>query len=81
MDTPTYYEIRLQGQLQGNWRDWFGEMTLAPLANGQLLLCGPVTDQAALFGILACIRDLGLTLIAVNPLIRNSLGNESGQAA
>ncbi len=62
------YEIRLQGHLQGDWRDWFGAMSLAPLANGELRLTGPVADQAALFGLLAAIRDLGLTLIAVNPV-------------
>lgn len=62
------YEIRLQGHLHGNWRDWFGEMSLHPLANGELVLAGPVADQAALFGLLAAIRDLGLTLIAINPV-------------
>ncbi len=67
IDTPIY-EIRLQGHLLGNWRDWFGDMSLSPLADGQLLLTGPIADQAALFGILSTIRDLGLTLIAVNPV-------------
>ena len=62
------YAIRVAGHLQGDWRDWFGELTLHSLPNGELLLCGPVADQAALFGLLARIRDLGLTLIAVNPV-------------
>lgn len=68
MDHRKIYEIRVEGHLQNDWRDWFGEMTLHCLPNGDLLLCGPVADQAALFGLLACIRDLGLTLIAVNPV-------------
>ncbi len=68
MQETQIYEIRLHGHLRGNWHDWFGAMQLQPLANGDLLLTGPVTDQAALFGILAAIRDLGLTLVAVNPV-------------
>ena len=66
MDKRKLYEIRVEGHLQGDWRDWFGEMTLSCLPNGDLLLRGPVADQAALFGLLARIRDLGLTLLAVN---------------
>lgn len=68
MDKDKIYAIRVEGHLQGDWRDWFGEMTMSCLPNGELLLCGPVADQAALFGLLACIRDLGLTLLAVNQL-------------
>lgn len=68
MGDSKIYAIRVEGHLQGDWRDWFGEMTLHCLPNGELLLCGPVADQAALFGLLARIRDLGLTLIAVNPV-------------
>jgi len=62
------YEIRIQGHLHGDWRDWFGAMDLSCLPDGTLALAGPVADQAALFGLLARIRDLGLTLIAVNQL-------------
>lgn len=72
------YAIRVKGHLQGDWRDWFGDMTLRCLPNGELLLCGPVTDQAALFGLLARIRDLGLTLIAVNPLSTDPTQSEQG---
>lgn len=64
-----HYIIRVAGQLQGDWRDWFGELTLSSLPNGEMLLQGPVADQAALLGLLARIRDLGLTLIAVNPAL------------
>ncbi|MCB0084769.1 MAG: hypothetical protein KDE47_27700 [Caldilineaceae bacterium] len=64
------YEIRVKGHLCGNWHDWFGGMILQTLANGESRLHGPVADQAALFGHLSRIRDLGLELIAVSPLIR-----------
>lgn len=62
------YEIRIEGHLHGDWRDWFGEMTLGCRPDGTLALTGSVADQAALFGLLARIRDLGLTLVAVNQL-------------
>lgn len=68
MSDGTLYEIRIQGHLHGDWRDWFGEMKLSCVPDGTLALTGPVVDQAALFGILARIRDLGLTLVAFNQL-------------
>lgn len=60
-----YYEIRVRGQMDGHWRAWFGELKLTPLENGETLITGPVKDQAALFGILARVRDLGLQLVSV----------------
>ncbi len=60
-----YYEIRVRGQLDCHWNAWFEGLTLTPLGNGETLIAGPVQDQAALHGILAKIRDLGLQLIAV----------------
>lgn len=44
----------------------FPDFELSHNADGTTTLRGVVADQAALFGVLACIRDLGLTLIAVN---------------
>jgi hypothetical protein len=60
------YQIKLEGHLGCHWADWFGGMTIAHETSDETVLTGPVTDQAALFGILARIRDLGLTLLAVN---------------
>ena len=59
------YEIRVQGQLDSHWSAWFEGLTLTPLGNGETLIAGPIQDQAALHGILAKIRDLGLQLISV----------------
>ena len=62
---PGWYEIRLQGRLDPRWSAWFDGMTLTPDTDGTTVLHGPVTDQAALHGLLARLRDLGLPLISV----------------
>ncbi|GAB4457458.1 MAG: hypothetical protein Fur0044_50930 [Anaerolineae bacterium] len=59
------YQIRLKGHLGRQWTDWFEGLTLTLEANGDTLLTGPVADQAALFGLLRKVRDLGLPLIEV----------------
>lgn len=63
---PVIYQIRIRGHLDQRWSDWFEGLTLMALANGDTLLTGPVVDQAALYGILKKVRDLGLPLLAVN---------------
>jgi hypothetical protein len=62
------YEIRLQGQLDQRWTDWFEGFTLVIESDGTTTLTGPVTDQAALHGLLRRVSDLGVTLISVNEL-------------
>jgi hypothetical protein len=59
------YQIRLKGHLGHQWAEWFGGLTLTLETNGETLLTGPVADQAALFGLLRKIRDLGLPLVEV----------------
>ncbi|MBV9577948.1 MAG: hypothetical protein JO057_05085 [Chloroflexi bacterium] len=59
------YEIRLKGHLNARWADWFDGLTLTQDSDGTTLLSGPVVDQAALHGLLAKVRDLGLPLVAV----------------
>jgi hypothetical protein len=65
-----YYEIRLEGLLDESWRDWFDGLTVT-ITTTETILSGPVPDQAALFGLLAKIRDLGLPLVAVKRLAAN----------
>ena len=68
-DKPTpaaqQYEIRLQGHLDARWEDQFEGMTITLEENGNTLLSGPVTDQAALHGLLKKVRDLGMSLVSV----------------
>jgi hypothetical protein len=45
---------------------WFDGLRVSSDASGQTTtIAGPVTDQAALYGLLGKVRDLGLPLIAV----------------
>lgn len=67
-DTPIIYQIRIKGHLGRQWADRFEELRITLEADGTTLLTGPVIDQAALHGILRRIRDLGITLLAVNAL-------------
>ncbi|TFC01913.1 hypothetical protein [Cryobacterium sp. MDB2-33-2] len=65
------YEIRLQGQLDVCWTDWFDGFRLTEANDGTTILTGPVVDQAALHGLLRRVADLGATLISVNVLTRS----------
>ncbi len=64
-DPPALYEIRVKGYLSPEWSHWFDDMTITHDDEGNTLLAGPVVDQAALHGLLAKVRDLGLPLLAV----------------
>lgn len=59
------YEIRVEGVLDARWSEWFEGMQISTNVDGTTAIAGPVTDQAALHGLLGKVRDLGLPLIAV----------------
>jgi hypothetical protein len=59
------YEIRIKGHLNPQWADWFGNASVALEDNGETLLTCTVIDQAALYGLLRKVRDLGMPLISV----------------
>ena len=65
---PMIYQIRVQGHLGSEWSDWFGGLSIRREGNGDTLLSGAVVDQAALYGLLRKVRDLGMPLISVNRL-------------
>ena len=62
---PEYYEIKVSGQLDPSWSDWFAGLELKYLEGDETLLSGQLSDQAALHGLLERIRDLNLKLISV----------------
>ena len=62
------YQIQILGHLPESWSDWFDNLSLTPHPDGVTVITGTFSDQAALFGFLWRIRDLGLPLLSVNPL-------------
>jgi len=66
LSQPARYQICVQGCLEDRWAGWFEGMALArDDARHMTTLTGAVPDQAALHGLLARIRDLGLPLLSV----------------
>ena len=58
------YDIRIEGQLDTSWAEWFDGLTITNLANDTTQLSGNLVDQAALHGTLNKVRNLNLTLIS-----------------
>jgi hypothetical protein len=61
----TFYEIRVEGQLDPSWSEWLEEMKIAPCGKNETLISGPLPDQAALHGLLNRIRDLNIKLVEI----------------
>jgi len=72
---PKLYSLRVKGHLRPEWSEWFEGLTITCEPDGSTTLSGWVVDQAALHGLLIRIRDLGLTLVAVNPVELESGGS------
>jgi hypothetical protein len=64
-------EIRVKGQLSSEWSDWFENMDIKLLENGEMILSGAIPDQSALMGILNKLNRLNLTLLSLNEVSRN----------
>jgi hypothetical protein len=69
-DKPANYEIRIRGKLDARWSHWFANLQIIPQPDGESLLTGPVADQAALYGAISRMRDLGLVLVSVRRVSR-----------
>ena len=76
---PMIYQIRVKGHLGDHWKEQFGGSTITLEKNGDTLLTGPVADQAALFGLLKKVRNLGLPLVSVNRVEPNKSDVEKGE--
>ncbi len=70
-DRPAYYEFRVHGRLSPPSAPWFEGMEIAvdeTIKPVQTIILGYMVDQAALYGLITRIRDLGLTLLSVKRL-------------
>lgn len=61
-------EVRVEGSMDKNWDEWLDGFEIVYVGDNQTLLIGTVEDQAALYGMIAKLRDLGVKLLAVNPI-------------
>lgn len=69
-----YYQIRVRGHLDLSWSGWFDGLTITHDDDGCSTIAGMVVDQAALYGLLAKARDLGLNLVGVTLVGRAAHG-------
>jgi len=68
-------EIRVKRRIDEHWSDWLDGLTIRHTDQDEMILTGPIADQAALYGLIAKLRDLELPLVSVrtNPLIYPSI--------
>lgn len=59
-------EIRIKGYIQEQWSEWFGSLALSHPNPNETILSGVLSDEAALYGIIARLRDLGLHIISLS---------------
>lgn len=60
-----HVEIQLQGSLDMNWTSWLEGFIFTYTEQGETIVTGKVKDQAALYGLMSKLRDLGVKLVAV----------------
>jgi hypothetical protein len=73
------YQIHVKGHLGQEWSAWFDELAIINTEQGETILSGIIIDQAALFGVLLKIRDLGLPLLAINRIEAHREGQNTTQ--
>jgi hypothetical protein len=79
MEPLARYEIRLHGVLGPRWTAWFDGLEVTSDDRGETTIAGSV-DQAALHGLLAKVRDLGLELLEVRRTEPTDADLEAGDA-
>ena len=65
LDKPARYQIRIRGKLDLKWSAWFDGFAIESQPENETLLTGLVPDQAALYGLLLKLHNLGLLLISI----------------
>ena len=60
------YEVVICGRLPSQWVDFFEEVEVISLPDGNTCMAVSLPDQSALYGLLMRLRDLGIQLISIN---------------
>lgn len=68
MASPAFYQIKIKGQLDLHWAEWFDGLTISHETDDNTMLSGPMVDQAALYGILLKLHNLNLSLLSVSQI-------------
>jgi hypothetical protein len=69
---PIYYEIRVEGQLDTSWSEWFDGLQVIPQESGETLIAGFIQDQADLQGLFTKVFNLRLPLVSVRRIQQGS---------
>lgn len=59
-------EIRVKGYLDQSWSEWFGGLAIHHAESGETVMRGQIPDQAALYGLVSKLRDIGLPLLSIH---------------
>ncbi len=73
--------IHVDAHIDPSWSAWFDGLTITRHGDGTSSLAGELVDQAALYGLLGRLRDLGATLLSVQrlgPTRARSVPHETG---
>lgn len=74
-DQPQKYRIRVKEHLSIKWVEWLQVIAMDYQQDGSTVMLSELDDQPALHGLLNKIRDLGLTLISVDQIPGDRIGN------
>ncbi len=74
-----HVKITVMKRIDFNWSEWFDGMTIQHTNQDETILSGTVADQAALYGLLTKLRNLGLPLVSVNSVEMESTSPDASQ--
>jgi hypothetical protein len=74
-----HIKITVMKRIDFNWSEWFEGMTIQHTDQDETILAGAVADQAALYGLLARLRNLGLPLVSVNSVEAEPTSSDASQ--
>ena len=72
-------EVRIKGQINKSWSGWLAALTIAHTDGGETILSGTVRDQAALYGLLFQISNLGLELVSLSSAMGKNINADKGE--
>jgi len=72
-------ELRVKGHIHPRWSEWFGGLTISHSGPDETVLTGLVQDEAALYGIIARLRDLGMKLTSLSSVEIKKEDHESAE--